>query len=65
MTALLLAAYAVVLILVAGPRLARAGWMTRAPGLGIFAWQMWCAALLGCTVLIGAFAAIEQSPLTP
>ncbi|WP_432974137.1 M56 family metallopeptidase [Dactylosporangium sp. CA-233914] len=54
MTSLLLAAYAVVLVLVAGPRLARAGWVARAPGLGIFAWQMWCTALLSCTVLVGA-----------
>ncbi|MEV6929552.1 M56 family metallopeptidase [Dactylosporangium sp. NPDC051485] len=54
MTPLVLAAYAAILVGMAGPRLARAGWVTRAPRLGIFAWQMWCTALLGCAVLAGA-----------
>ncbi|GAA2340354.1 M56 family metallopeptidase [Dactylosporangium salmoneum] len=53
MTPLLLLAYAVVLVVVAGPRLARAGWVARSPRLGIFAWQMWCAALLACALLTG------------
>jgi Zn-dependent protease with chaperone function len=52
-TAGLLAVYAAALLLAAGPRLARARWVSRAPGLAIFAWQMWCAAVLACAVLTG------------
>jgi Zn-dependent protease with chaperone function len=58
-TAGLLAVYAAALMLAAGPRLARARWVSRAPGLAIFAWQMWCAAVLACTVLTGLTAMLH------
>ncbi|MFF5233604.1 M56 family metallopeptidase [Dactylosporangium sp. NPDC000521] len=54
MTALLLTVYAAGLVVIAGPRLARAGWVLRAPGLAIFLWQMVCATVLISAALVGA-----------
>ncbi|MEU7872554.1 M56 family metallopeptidase [Dactylosporangium sp. NPDC049140] len=59
MTTLLLAAYAALLLAVAGPRLGRARWVVRAPGLGLFAWQMWCAAVVTGATLAGATAVLH------
>lgn len=59
MSTLLLAAFVAALVLVAGPRLARAGWVARAPGLGLFAWQMWSAAVLAGVGLIGLTALLH------
>ncbi|MFG2042974.1 M56 family metallopeptidase [Dactylosporangium sp. NPDC048998] len=56
---MLIAAYAAGLVLAAGPRLARARWVARAPGLGIFAWQMWCVAVLASAVLTGVTATLH------
>jgi Zn-dependent protease with chaperone function len=53
MTALMLGVFAAGLVLVAGPRLAGAGWVLRAPGLAIFVWQMVCAAVLVSAGLVG------------
>ncbi|GAA2644369.1 M56 family metallopeptidase [Dactylosporangium fulvum] len=53
MTVLLLAGFAALLAAGCAPRLARAGWVVRAPGLALFVWQMLCAATLLSVVLAG------------
>lgn len=54
MTALTLSALTACLVLVAGPRLARAQWVLRAPALAIFMWQMLCVTTVLGIGLIGA-----------
>ena len=46
MSAVLLGAFVTGLALIAAPRLARARWVLRAPGLAIFTWQMTCVTAL-------------------
>ncbi len=53
MSAVLLGAFVTVLAVIAAPRLARARWVLRAPGLAIFTWQMTCVTALVAVALIG------------
>jgi Zn-dependent protease with chaperone function len=53
MSAVLLGAFVTGLVLIAAPRLARARWVLRAPGLAIFTWQMTCVTALVAVTLIG------------
>ncbi|HTJ36236.1 MAG TPA: M56 family metallopeptidase [Dactylosporangium sp.] len=59
MSTILLAAYAAALVLAGGPGLARARWVARAPGLGLYAWQMWCAAVVTGALLTGVTATLH------
>lgn len=59
MTAPVLIAFTAALVLVAGPSLARAGWVLRAPGLAIFVWQMVCATVLVSAALVGVTSVVH------
>ena len=56
--ALVLAAYGLLLALLAPRLLTRAGWTRRAPRLAIFAWQAVCVAVLASAVLAGLALAV-------
>ena len=60
----LLAAYALLAATVAGPVLARALWVNRAPAVGVLAWQAVTGSLVASVVLAGVALAVPTLPVT-